>query len=470
MKRQHQPAAGGGRASGALDRRGFIKLTGAGALGLGWAGVGAGRVLAAVGAPPAKAKSLIQLVLWGGMSQAETFDPKPKAAPEFRSAFKPIPTNVPGIEICELLPKLAQMADKYSILRTVLNPRTGHGDANYVMIANAPYPADIVSAHPTGKLVYPAVAAVVGMKKKEDGSYRGELPPWICVGKPPSGIEEGFLGPKWKAFSINPNGQAGLKDAERERLAARQALLAALEPGAADGECRAAARDAVALRDEVFRNLTSDARKVFDLTDEPAAVKERYGDTEFGRGCLLARRLAQYGVPSISVPWTSIRTKEGKQYGWDMHTELNASIAALCPILDQALSALLEDLDQRQLLDETIVVLYAENGKAPKFTDEDKGAGKPNGTKAGRHHWGKGFSVVVAGGGFKGGQAIGAMDDNGEVVQTRPIYPWDLWESVYLRLGIDPHAKLPNPFGCVAYVSQADACGLARGGTLTEIM
>jgi uncharacterized protein (DUF1501 family) len=433
-----------------MDRRDFIRTSGAGVLGLGLAGAAASPAFAKDAPPvkPAKARSVIQIALWGGMTQFETFDPKPNAS--FRSPFKAIPTNVPGIQVCELMPRLAKIADKYAILRTMLNPRTGHGEAAYIMVANAPYPADITTTHPSGKVVYPAVGAIVGMKKRLDGTYRGDIPPWVCVGSPPYGVTEGFLGPKWKPLSAGE--RAGLSPYDVQRLNERQALLTALEPDAA-AEKRPAAQAASAMRQDMFRAMTSDAQKVFNLSDEPDALKERYGRNEFGKSCLLARRLAQYGVPFISVPWGG----DGK-HGWDMHEQLAENCRALVPMLDQTLSALIEDLAEKGLLDSTIVVLFAENGKGPHLEGSSRG------------HWGRGFSVFLAGGGFKGGKTVGEMDDNGEFVKSRPIYPWDMWESIYLQLGIDPNDKLPNPYGCVVYVSQAEACGLPRGGILKEIM
>ena len=435
---------------GGLDRRDFIRRSGAGMLGLGLAGGLAGRACGESSslpvAKPAKAKTVIQIALWGGMTQFETFDPKPNAA--FAGPFKPIPTNVPGIQVCELMPRLAKIADKYSILRTMLNPRTGHGEAAYVMTANAPYPADITTTHPSGKVVYPAVGAIVGMKKRLDGTYKGDIPPWVCVGPPPYGVTEGFLGPKWKPFSARE--KAGLKPEDLQRLSERQGLLAALDP---NGEKRQAARAASALRQDMFRTMTSDAQKVFDMSEEPDELKERYGRYEFGKACLMARRLAQYGVPFISVPWGG----DGK-HSWDMHEQLGENCRALVPMLDQTLSALLEDLSARGLLDSTIVVVFAENGKGPKLEGSSRG------------HWGRGYSVCLAGGGFKGGKTVGEMDTNGEFVKSRPIYPWDMWDSIYMQLGIDPNDKLPNPYGCVVYVSQASACGLPSGGILKEIM
>ena len=442
--------------SGGLDRRDFLRMSGAGVVGLAaadrMAALACGESNVPPAAKPAKARTVIEIALWGGMTQFETFDPKPKAS--FPGPFKPIDTNVPGIQVCELMPRLAKIADKYVILRSMLNPRTGHGEAAYVMTANAPYPADITSTHPSGKVVYPAVGAIIGMKKRLDGTYKGDIPPWVCVGNPPAppyGVNEGFLGPKWKPLCTGE--RTGMKPDQVQQLNDRQALLAVLEPAAAGAEKREAARTASALRQEVFRTMTSDAQKVFDLSEEPDTLKERYGRDSFGKSCLLARRLAQYGVPFISVAWGG----DGK-HGWDMHEQLGENCRALVPTLDQTLSALIEDLSQKGLLDSTIVVLFAENGKGPKLEGSSRG------------HWGRGFSVFLAGGGFKGGRTVGEMDDNGEFVKSRPIYPWDMWESIYLQMGIDPHDKFPNPYGCVVFVSQADAAGLPRGGVLKEIM
>ena len=454
-----------------LGRRDFIRAVGA--AGAAW-GL-AGKPLSALAdASPAhgkatgKAKSVIQIGIWGGMSQFETWDPKPKAAPEHRSAFKPIPTNVPGIEICETLPMMAKLADKYSILRTMLNPYTGHSTCLYVMLANAMPAGKAQSPHPASKLVYPAVGAVVGLKKTECGEYKGDIPPWVNVGRAAGSANEGFLGPKWKALSVEAAGRSRGRGDE-QRMADRRGLLEAI--GSQNGERSTAAQTAADLQEKMFRAMSGEAQQVFDLSQEPSEVHERYGENSLGRSLLLARRLVAYGVPFVTVLNAGDAVGAGgKRYNWDMHEQLNDSIRALCPVIDRAMSALIEDLDQRKLLDTTVVVLTPENGKAPEFATPRKPGAPHPGDKDGRGHWGSGYSCVVAGGGFKGGHAIGEMDDDGRTVQSRPIYPWDLWESIYLQLGIDFNATLPNPSGCVAPVSQAGACSLPRGGLLTEIM
>jgi hypothetical protein len=476
--------------SAGLDRRTFLRAAGAGGMTLGAAGMGAlGAGLlpppfaqgaeASQAAPPPKAKSLIVIGIWGGMSQFETFDPKPNAAPEYRSAFQPIPTNVPGIEICETLPLLAKIADKYAILRTMINPYTGHSTCLTCILSNSMPPGGTQSSHPASRLVYPGVGGVVALKKCEAGEYQGDLPPWISIGRADGAPGEGFLGPKWKPYNVSSNGRA--RRAADQRQVDRRGLLAAIEPQAVaeGGRKPPAAEAAAALREAMFRASSSEAQDVLDLGQEPPETIERYGKNDFGQSLLLARRVAAYGVPSVSILTSgNAVSPDGMRHGWDMHTHLNAAIKALCPILDQALSALLEDLDASGLLESTIVVLAPENGKAPGFAADATTGAKTNwkpgdphqGETGGRHHWGGGYSCVVAGGGFLGGRTVGEMDQDGKAVYLRPIYPWDMWESVYRLLGIDPADTLPDPSGCAAPVSQAAACGLPRGGILTEIM
>ncbi len=459
--------------SAGMDRREFLRAAGAGGLALGAAASPLSALAAQQdAASKPKARSVIQIGIWGGMSQFETFDPKPNAAFESRSFFKPIPTNVSGIEICETLPMLAKNADKYAILRSMINPYTGHSTCLTVILSNSMPPGGTASSHPSANLVYPGVGAVVALKLCEQDRYQGDLPPWISIGRAMGAPGEGFLGPKWKPFNVSSRGRSRRGGAD-QRLAERRDLLAAIEPQASGaGGLRPPASEAVStVRDDMFRVMSSEAQDVLDLEQEKPDVRERYGDNEFGQSLLLARRLVEYGLPFVSILTSgNVRGKNGKRYGWDMHEQLNDSIRALCPILDQSLSALLEDLSEKGLLDETIVVLAPENGKGPDFNTKWKKGGPHPGEKGGRQHWGNGYSCVVAGGGFQGGKTVGAMDDDGRMVVSRPIYPWDMWESAYLLLGIDPNDTLPNPSGCVAPVSQATACSLPRGGILTEIM
>ena len=458
-----------------LTRRDLLRIAGTGSLALTLAGRRVPMAFAATAGPAlkAKAKTVIEVYLEGGMTHIDTLDPKPNGPLTVRSAFKPIPTNVPGIEICELLPRLAKLADKYSILRSLTAPGGGHG--GYVMLCNAMIPNECSSPHPSAKLTYPTVGAVVGMKKLESGSYQGDIPPWVCIpGIPWGGNNYGFLPPKYQGFCVgNPNNAdfrapgISLSPDEQKRLAKRRELLGAIV--SADKEKTSAARTADSLREAAFRLLTGDAKKAFDMAQENSEVRERYGRNVFGQSCLLARRLAEYGVPFITVPWGGGDVKGSM--GWDMHMETNKTLRLLCPNLDQGLSALIEDLAQRGLLETTMVVFHSEAGKAPEWNVKAETlGGKHPGEVGGREHHNLVFSALVAGGGFQGGKVVGESDEDGRYVKSRPIYPWDLWESVYQLIGIDPNDKLPNPDGCVAYVSPATACSYARGGILKEIM
>ncbi len=459
-----------------LNRRDFLQAGSAGVLGLGLAGAMTTRAFGepqAAGAKPAKAKTVIQIYLEGGMTHIDTLDPKPNASPLVRSFFKPIPTNVPGLEISELLPLLAKQADKYTILRSLTAPGAGHG--GYVMLCNAMLPNECSSPHPSAKLTYPTTGCVVGMKKREDGSYQGDIPPWVCIpGIPWGGNNNGFLPPQYQGFCVgDPNNKdfrapgVSLSPDEMKRLAKRRALM-----GVVDGGGKAeppAARAADSLREAAFRLLTGDAKKAFDMSQEKDSVRDRYGRTSFGQGCLLARRLAEYGVPFITVPWGGGDVKGST--GWDMHMEVNKTLKLLCPILDQGISALIEDLAQTGLLEHTIVVFHSESSKSPEWNVKPESlGGKHPGDIGGREHYNNVMATLVAGGGFQAGKVVGESDEEGRYVKSRPIYPWDLWESIYQLIGINPNDKLPNPYGCMAYVSPATACSYQRAGLLTEIM
>ncbi|MGA2033466.1 MAG: DUF1501 domain-containing protein [Thermoguttaceae bacterium] len=458
------------------DRREFLLVTGSGTLGLGLA---EGLARLALGEPQtaipkARAKSVIGIYLEGGFTHIDTFDPKPNAPQTIRSFFKPIPTNVPGTEISELLPLMAKTADKYTIIRSMTAPGGGHG--GYVMLCNAMNPKEAASTHPSAKLVYPCVGAVVGMKKVEDGGYKGDIPPWVCIpGTPWGGNNYGFLPPKYQGFCVgDPNDQyfrapgVSLSPEEQKRFEKRRALLEAIVSGGK--EKAPAAQTAEALRQSAFRLLSGDAKTAFDLSLEKKETRDRYGRHRLGQSCLLARRLAEYGVPFITVPWGGGEVQGS--FGWDMHEQVNKTLRLLCPILDQAVSALFEDLAQRGTLKDTIVILYSESSKSPEWNakPETLGGKHPGETGAGREHYNEVMCILVGGGGFKGGTLLGESDGEGRFVKSRPVYPWDLWESVYRLMGIDPNDRLPNPDGCVAYVSPATACSYARGGILTEIM
>jgi hypothetical protein len=249
--------------------------------------------------------------------------------------------------------------------------------------------------------------------------------------------------------------------AEEKQIARRRDLLQAV--GAKPKEKPEAFKTADALRDAAFRYMTGDAKKAFDISQEKDSLRDRYGRDYYGQSCLLARRMAEYGVPCTSVTFSSVGDA-----CWHMHGPLIRWLKLMGSMLDRAVSALIEDLAERGMLEHTIVVLFSEMGLSPFW--EPKPKTYPGEFDGGRNHWNACFSTVVAGGGFKGGKVVGESDEIGAYIKTRPVYPWDLWESVYQLMGIDPNGRLPNPSGCVAYVSAANACGWPRGGILKEIM
>jgi uncharacterized protein (DUF1501 family) len=423
-----------------------------------------GRVLGATAAPPAvqalntgpikaRAKSVIQIFLWGGMSHNDTWDPKPDSGYDYMGEFaKAIPTNVDGIQIGELFPSLAKQADKYSLIRSLTHRNNGHETAAYLM----------QTAHAPGeRLAYPSVGAVFALFKSP--GYKGLIPPYVVLTQPQGRFsEEGFLGPKLKPFATggDPNAlrfevegvvSRGITD---ERQKARRALLDRMDTlGQAMAESPQLAASAEA-KQQAYELILGQGREVFDLAKEKAELRDRYGRHTFGQDCLAARRMVEAGVPYIVINYPG---------GWDTHSNHFATMRRQCPQLDQGLAMLLQDLHDRGLLESTIVWCCGEFGRGPKVDWQPPWNG-------GRNHHGNVFTALVAGGGFQGGQIVGASDKRAEDVKDRPVYPVDLLGSIYALSGIDPHAKLPHPLGAEAQVLPAASDTVKSGGLLTEIM
>jgi len=405
-------------------------------------------------APPAKAKAVIQIWMWGGPCHLDTFDPKPDAGSDFCGPLKsPIATNVDGIRICELLPRLAKQADNYSIIRSMTHGNNGHETASYM----------VQTGHKSGDgEVYPCVGAVVGLLKGYGAGYKGLIPPYIVLTQPQGRFDEaGFLGSRYKPFATggdparSPFVVEGVvaPGVSPERQSARRELLHNLNTldHAAKGDPRLVAL--AQCEKEAYDLILGDAGKVFDLADEQDGLRERYGRSTFGQSCLMARRLVENGVPYVTINYN----------GWDTHKLHFQTMNRKLPELDQGMATLLEDLTERGLLDSTIVWWGGEFGRTPRVQWEPPWSG-------GRNHYGKVFCSVVAGGGFKGGHVIGASDKTGEAVVERPVSPADLIGSMYDLLGIDTEATLPHPQGNMVKVMPAGADGVVTGGRLREIM
>ena len=445
------------RSVGRVSRRAVLR----GSL-LGGAGLLLGSHVRAYGlpsTPPAgktsgKAKSVIQVWLWGGASNIDTFDPKPEAGSEYTGPLKsPIQTNVAGIRIGELLPQLAKHADKYSLIRSMTHGSGGHETAAY-MVQTA--------RSPGGRDVYPCAGAVVSLFRGYNAGYKGLIPPYIVVTQPQGRFSEaGFLGTRYKPFATG--GDPGrtpfvvegvvAQGVTEQRQKDRRALLQKLNSleHAMPGDAQLAALDQC--DKQAYDLILGDAGKVFDLAQEKDNLRDQYGRTTFGQACLLARRLVEKHVPYITINYG----------GWDTHKGHFQTMQRKLPELDKGLAALLQDLSDRRLLESTIVWCCGEFGRTPRVLWEPPWNG-------GRNHFGKVFSVLVAGGGFKGGRVVGASDDKGEEVKERPVYPVDLIGSIYELLGIDTAAKLPHPQGRVATVLPTAAEEVKSGGRLTEII
>ncbi len=445
-----------------ISRREAIGCGLAGAAGWLLAGRPANGALPNTQPPKAKAKSVIQIWAAGGPPHLDTFDPKPEAGHDYCGPLiKPIATNVNGIRIGELLPMLARQADKYSIIRSMTHGNNGHETASYLTQTGR---------RPGDRLVYPCAGAVVSLLKGYDAGYKGLLPPYIVLTQSQGRFSEaGFLGPRYQPFATGGDPSQPVFAVEgvvsqgisEQQQRERRDFMRQLDTfgRSANGNPKLAAF--YQSEEQAYDMIVGDGARAFDLSSEDAALRSRYGHmpwsetalTRFGQTCLVARRLVERGVPYITINYG----------GWDTHTEHFRTMQTKLPELDQGLATLLEDLANRGLLDSTIVWWSGEFGRTPKVDWAPPWNG-------GRGHYGKCFSAVVAGGGFKGGCVVGASDAKGEEVQDRPVYPCDLIGSIYQLLGIDPDAALPNPLGLALTVTPSEADGIPMAGRLNEIM
>jgi len=403
----------------------------------------------------AKAKAVIQIFLWGGMSHTDTWDPKPDSGYDYTGQFKgTIPTNVNGITISDLFPLLARQADKYSLIRSMTHRNNGHETAAYLM----------QTGHlPGEQLSYPSIGAVFAMLKGYDAGYKGLIPPYVVLTQSQGRFSEsGFLSSRYKPFATGGDPNAARFEVEGvvaqgisdERQKARRDFLHGLNTmGKAlpDNPQIAEAADA---EKQAYDLILGDGKDVFDLSTEKPELRDRYGRHTFGQDCLVARRLVEAGVPYITINYPG---------GWDTHSNHFQTMRRQCPQLDQGMAMLLQDLSDRGLLDSTAVWCCGEFGRTPKVDWQPPWNG-------GRGHYGNVFTVLVAGGGFKGGCIVGASDEKGEEVKERPVYPIDLLGSIYELAGINPDTRLPHPLGLEAHVLAPNEKGAKSAGRLKEIM
>ena len=417
----------------ALDRRGFVK---AGALGM--AGLSLSQVLKAESAadPANTSKEKSVIILWqrGGPSQHETWDPKPDAPQDYRGAFGAMSTNVPGIQICDLLPKCAKVMDKFSIIRSLYHADAGHSAGDQIMFTG--YPPN--NANPNEN-VYPSCGSIVA---EQQGHLNPELPPYVMIPRRLPGVDPAYLGKKYAPFETQadpavegpfnlPNFSLG-DSLSLNRLDSRKGLLRSFDDIRREVDVSGSMEAADGFNQQAFDILTSPkARDAFDLDAEPRALRERYGFMPeykaptpdrcgvpaWSQRMLLARRLVEAGVRLVTVDlrW------------WDTHVKGYETMRdGFLPRWDQAYSALLQDLEDRGLSDNVMVVAWGEFGRTPKVN-----------STGGRDHYPNVFSASVSGGGIQGGRVVGESDSKGAEPKERPVKPQDVLATMYRHLGID---------------------------------
>lgn len=417
-----------------LDRRQLLRIGGSGCL----AGLSLSTLLqwqaeAALPIAP-KAKAIIFILLEGGPSHIDMWDMKPEAPSEIRGPFKPISTIVPGTMISELMPRCAQIVDKFTILRSHSHNDNAHQTGRHWLLTG--YPPSFADGQAKGvpfNELYPSIGSIVS---RELGQH-GHVPPYIELPNPLGPGGPGFYGPKYAPFTINndpaqPDFEvrdlktpAGISP---DRFMRRQKLLNDVRSLGPSHESTGKATTFDSYYEKAVALVTSkEAREAFDIQAESVTLRERYGYSSIGQSALLARRLVQAGCRFIGIEHGS----------WDTHTDnFSSHEKALCPPTDQAFSALVTDLDERGMLDETLVVMMGEMGRTPKINAD-----------AGRDHWSQCQTVILAGGGIKRGAVIGASDSTASFPTTTPYGIQDLLRTFFYLLGVDADKVYHTPLG-----------------------
>ncbi len=422
-----------------LSRRDFLHAGALSALGMTLP-----RLFAAKEGTPANDTNCIMLFLVGGPSQIDTWDPKPDAPAEVRGPFAPIATSVPGLRISEIFPKMARLAEHFSLVRSVYHTATAVHDTGHQMMQTGRLFA--------GGVEHPHVGCVLGHTK----GRRGAIPAHVLVPRPigrtggnmPHGQTAGYLGKSHDPFVLNADPSD--KDFKVPdllppdyisaiRAKRRQKMRATVEGAMETFEKTPQAKAMDESFDLAYRLMSSrEAREAFDLDREPDTVRDRYGRTRFGQSCLLARRLVERGVRFVTVNMFETVFDE---ITWDIHgsrpfTDIVEMSRLVAPNFDQAYSALLEDLLARGLLKSTMVTALGEFGRTPKIN--------PAG---GRDHHPGVWTVLMGGGPIQGGRVVGESDAMGATVKTRPVTPGEIAATLYRGLGIDLEKELPGPQG-----------------------
>jgi hypothetical protein len=432
-----------------LSRRDWLRLSAAGVVGYSLSGWLEGLADAAA-AHPRRKRACILLWMNGGPSQMDTFDLKPGHANG--GTFKEIDTNVPGIRISEHLPKIARHMDRMALVRSMSTKEADHGRATYQMR----------TGHlPGGPVHYPTLGSLFSRELEQAGA---ELPSFVSIAPyrffSPAAYGPGFLGPRYAPLVIGedqqslfpiPGRQANYDDAlkvqdvdlpegvDAERSAHRVRLLGEMEADFLQKRSALPSRSHQSAYQRAVTLMRSRATRAFNLDEEKKELRDRYGRHLFGQGCLLARRLIEHGVPFVEVSLASVANLT---LGWDTHINNFDAVRRLSEVLDPAWATLMDDLKDRGLLDNTLIVWMGEFGRTPKINNN-----------RGRDHWANSWTAVLAGGGIKGGQVIGKTSKDGTEVKERPVGVADFLATVAQALGIDTakqnHSNVGRPIRIV---------------------
>jgi len=428
-----------------ISRRSFLQAGVAGMASVSLAGVARAMQGGNPTAPPKKDTSVILLWLDGGAGHMDTYDMKPDAPEEYRGLWKPIRTNVPGMEVTELFPLQAKIADKFSIIRSLHHDDGDHfGGAHRILTGRA----GASGKDQDGK--YPGInciAAKMCGARKPGMPAQVALPHAMTVGLRPGYFAGNYLGRQYDPFEPGGDPNAEKYQVENlglaagmtvERLDDRRQLRSHLDKIRRDAD-RSGLMDAMDRFDQnAFELITGPAaRKAFDIGSEDPRVREMYGRNDWGQNALLARRLVEAGVTWVTCCLA----------GWDHHWDLEQGYVAYLPKLDRVIHGLLTDLSQRGLLDKVLVLCIGEFGRTPRMNDGGNGGPPRSKGTPGRDHWGNAMSCLIAGGGVKGGQVVGSTDRLGERPKDRPLTPHDLHQTLYHVLGVDPKTSFLDHSG-----------------------
>jgi hypothetical protein len=448
--------------SGGVSRREWLRMGGLGTLGLSLSGLLGGRSRASVSAGSTsfgRAKSCILIFMSGGPPQHETFDPKPDAPLEIRGTFRSLPTSVPGIHFSETLPYTARMAHRMAVIRSMTTEINSHSTSGYYMLTGYKHSSKAENMPPDGS-DWPSIAAVVGALNPGNRSPMGSVVLPEPVYNNPNilwpGQNGGLMGPAWHPHvlkcdptqaRLHIEGLSRPEEVSEVRLQERTDLLEQMNaafhrqvqgPGLVDFD---------RMQRKAFELLHSEkSREAFQIHREPDALRDRYGRHKFGQSALLARRLVEAGVRLVQVNWPREQGDTGIGNPlWDTHSKNAERVRdVLCPQFDRTYATLLEDLHERGLLDETLVVVMGEFGRSPKIN-----------ASGGRDHWGQVFSVALAGAGIVGGQVIGSSDRIGGTPESRPVRPPDLAATMFHLLGVNPGGEFIDPLGRPRMITDA---------------